>query len=139
MIGENFTFGDSTFENATYVFSQSDGSIENQTQIGILANLSETIMSVVYDQDPTYFGTFGSFFVSNYWRELRSTYIDIPWSLALKVQEFFHTYTNNYFGTKSWFDISIEVYSTHGYTLGSQWVTWRNEGFSTVFDFISVS
>lgn len=139
MIGENFTFGDSSFENAIYYFSRSDGVPENQAQISALANLSETIMSVVYDQDPTYMGTFGSFFVSNYWRELRSAaYNAIPWNLALKVQNYFHTYTNNYFGTESWFDISIAVYSTHDYTLGSQWVTWRNEGFTTVFEFLSV-
>lgn len=140
MIGENFTFGDSSFENATNYFWQSDGIPQNQAQVAVLTNLSEAIMSVVYDQDPTYFGTFGSFFVSNYWRELRSaTYSYIPWSLALKVQNFFHTYTNNYFGTKSWFDISIEVYSTHAYTLGNQWVTWRDKGFSTIFEFLSVT
>lgn len=139
MIGGNFTFGDSTFENASNHFWQSDGNSEDQTQIAALANLSETIMSVVYDQDPIYLGTFGSFFISNYWRELRSAaYSNIPWSLALKVQNFFHTYMNNYFGTQSWFDISIAVYSTHGYTLGSQWVTWRNKGFATVFEFLTV-
>lgn len=140
MIGTNFTFGDSSFENATSYFSQSNGDPENQAHVALLANLSESISSVVYDQEPKYLGTFGSFFIANYWRELRSDiYNAIPWSLALKVQNFFHTYTNNYFGTNSWFDISIEVYSTHGYTLGSQWVTWRNEGFSTVFEFLSVS
>lgn len=137
MIGTNFTFGDSTFENATYYFSQSNGLPANQAQIGELASLSEEIMDVVYD--PTYFGTFGSFFVSRYWSQLRElAYKSIPWSLCLQVQNFYHTYINNYFGTESWYDISIEVYSTHGETTGSQWVTWRNEGFSTVFEFLSV-
>ncbi|XP_037045061.1 protein anon-37Cs-like [Bradysia coprophila] len=136
MIGTNFTFGDSTFENATYYFSQSNGVPENQNQINQLALLSEEIMDVVYD--PNYFGTFGSFFVNRYWAQLRATaYNSIPWRLCLQVQNFFHTYINNYFGTESWFDISIEVYSTHNDTTGSQWVTWRNEGFSTVFEFLS--
>ncbi|KAJ6642458.1 Polyamine oxidase 1 [Pseudolycoriella hygida] len=138
MIGANFSFGDSSFENTTYHFWQSDGTSENQAQIGQLVELSQGIMSAVYSQEPSYLGTFGSFFVANYWRELRSTiYNAIPWSLALKVQNFFHVSTNNYFGTNSWFDISIEVYSTHGSTTGSQWVTWRNEGFHTVFEFLS--
>lgn len=140
MIGTNFTFGDSTWENGTDLFLQSNGAYANQTQISQLVNLSESITSVVYDQDPTYLGTFGSFFVSNYWEKLRSdAYNTIPWSLAMKVQHFFHTYTNNYFGTNSWFDISIPIYSAKGYMLGSQWVTWRNEGFQTVFEFLSVS
>lgn len=139
MIDGNFIFGDSSFENATDDFRRTDGVPENQSEIGQLAALAETIMSEVYDQDPTYLGTFGSFFVSRYWTELRSAaYNAIPWSLAFMVQNFFHTYTNNYFGTESWFDISIAVYSTHNYTLGSQWVTWRNEGFTTVFEFLSV-
>lgn len=140
LIDGDFTFGDSSFENATVYFWQSNGTSPNQVDVARLADLADTIMDEVYIQDPSYLGTFGSFFVSNYWRQLRTAvYNNIPWELALQVQSFFHTYTNNYFGTESWFDISIAVYSTHGYTLGSQWVTWRDKGFKTVFEYLSVS
>lgn len=140
MIDGNFDFGDSSFDDAVNYYHQSNGVAANQIQIAALVNLSETIISHVYDDTPPYLGTFGSFFTDNYLRALRTAaYHIIPWNLALQVQQFFHTYTNNYFGTNSWFDISIAVYATHGYTLGSQWVTWGDQGFATVFDFISVS
>ncbi|KAJ6641285.1 Spermine oxidase [Pseudolycoriella hygida] len=136
MVGAHFPFGDSAWENAADMFLLSDGTARNQTQIAQLAHLAEGIMAVVYD--PSYTGSFGSFFEYHYWNALNNEpYRAIPRSLATKVQHFYHTYTNNFFGSKSWFDISIEIYANAGYTLGSQWVTWRDSGFSTVFEFLS--
>lgn len=138
MIVGNFDFGDDSFENATLSFWQSNGGPTNQIQLDGLVNLSQTIRSNVYD--PNYYGTYGSYFISNYLRALRTTnYTVIPWNLAVQVQNFYHSRTNTYFGSKSWFDISIAVYATHGYTTGNQLVSWKDQGFVNVFDFISVS
>lgn len=139
MIDGNFDFGDSSFKNATEYFWQSNGTLVNQNETSVLSIMSHTLMTDVYLQDPIYLGTFGSYFTSNYLRKIRTAaYNAIPWDLALQVQQFFHTYMNNYFGTNSWFDISIAAYASQNDTTGSQWVTWRDQGFATVFDFISV-
>lgn len=138
MIDGNFDFGDDSFENATDSFWLSNGAAVNRIQLAGLVNLSRRIGSNVYD--PNYYGTYGSYFLSNYLSELGTPeYAIIPWNLAVQVQKFFHSRINTYYGSKSWFDISIAVYATEGSTSGNQYVTWKDQGFVNVFDFISVS
>lgn len=60
--------------------------------------------------------------------------------LASQVLKAFHNQMNGYYASESWYDIS--AYHTNLYSQeceGNQLLTWKTQGFKTVFDFITVN
>lgn len=140
MIAGRFTFGDSRFDKIDHYFHTSAGHPVNQNQCLSLLYLGYEILYEYYEQMAAFGGSIGQFFDMTYTNRLRDPeFAGISATLAAQIQEFHHVRMNNYEGSLSWFDLSARMWATGPYTLGSQWLTWRHEGFITMFDFIAVS
>jgi hypothetical protein len=55
------------------------------------------------------------------------------------IKEEIHKETNGYNGASSWFDISAKLNSLTEFADGDQYLTWKRQGFITLFDFVTVS
>ncbi|CRK91867.1 CLUMA_CG005488, isoform A [Clunio marinus] len=133
-----FDFGDTGFDFADYYFHQSDGVSLNQNHTTMLDNLANEVLWNSFDRMVHYGGSFGSFFERFYTKGLMNQkFINVPWALAHQMQDYHHNRVNTYFGTTSWFDISAQIMAAQGTKTGSNWLTWRQSGYKTVFDFIT--
>lgn len=54
------------------------------------------------------------------------------------MRHFAHTNVNSYFASENWYQISARLAALTEGTEGNQWLTWKDKGFVTVFDFLSV-
>lgn len=85
-------------------------------------------------------GSLGDFFGIRYNSHLTGPdFVGIPQALRDQMRDFHHKRINYYEAAQTWFSISAYLYGMAPYTLGNQWLTWRDEGFHVLFDFISVS
>lgn len=140
MINGHFDFGDTGFDDAYKYFHQSNGEAVIQSHCETLSSVAEEILYESFDEMSEFNHSIGDFFAMKYSRALRDRSMnEVSWSLARQIEDFFHSVTNNYFGSANWHDISSHLYGITKKTDGKQWLTWRKSGFATVFDFISVS
>lgn len=117
----------------------SDGQPANQNHSTELTNLSRHILAESFEQMAQFDGSVGDFYFTNYMRSLRrKEFGNIPMRSVTQMESFHHTRINNYFASLDWYDVSARLLGLKPHTKGSQWVTWRDQGFRTMFDFISV-
>lgn len=139
MIDGNFLFGDTGFHGAASYFHRSDGFPLNQEQCANLSSLTWQVMGNYQDM-ANFPGSYGDFFAIEYLRQLRMNpkFKNTPWGLALMMRHYAHTGVNSYFASENWYQISARLAALTDGTEGNQWLTWKDEGFVTVFDFLSV-
>jgi phytoene dehydrogenase-like protein len=140
LINEHFEFGDTGFDDAYKYFHQSNGQPVMQKHCELLSDLANEILYDSFEEMAEFDHSIGDFFAMKYSRALRERNMtEVPWSLSRQVEDFFHSVTNNYFGSENWYEMSAKLYGTTEMTEGKQWLTWREHGFATVFDYISVN
>jgi spermine oxidase len=140
MINGSFQFGDTGFESAGRYWHQSNGQLVDQSRCESLSNLCDEILNNSFEQMFASRDSIGRFFERKYLHALgtNKNFSDMPFSLANKIKNFYHWQTNNYFSSENWDEISTSLLAGLGYADGNQWLTWRDQGFVTVFDFITV-
>lgn len=139
MIDGNFLFGDTGFQGATSYFHQSNGFPLNQVHCANLSSLTRQVQGNYRDMKE-FEGSYGDFFAINYLRQLRANpeFKRMPWSLSIMMRHFAHAGVNSYFASENWYQISAKLAALTEGTEGNQWLTWKDKGFITVFDFLSV-
>lgn len=139
MINGSFAFGDTGFHGATSYFYQTNGFPLNQSLTLNLMMLTWQVMGNTKDM-AEFRGSYGDFFAIEYLRQLQTNpnFKSTPWSLAAMMRHFAHTNVNSYFASENWYQISARLAALTEGTEGNQWLTWKDKGFVTVFDFLSV-
>lgn len=141
MIDGNFNFGSSRFGDVDHKYYFTNGQPVERKHGSELERVSLDILERSFDEMAHFDGgSVGHFFEKTFLRRMREPkFINVTFTLANKMHDFQHTRINNYYASNSWYDVSARLLGTKPHTGGDQWVTWNDEGFSTVFDFISVS
>ena len=79
-------------------------------------------------------------FLNRYNEALKtSKYSDIKPDLAQLIINRIEKEKNSSFASESWFDISAKMSVLYTGCEGNQYLTWKNKGYITVFDYITVS
>lgn len=139
LVSKHFKFGSTGFDDTYELFLSSSGQIPNQKQCLRLRSLGETIMESSYDDMEKFNGSLGDFFTSKYRQALTGKkHADIPAELSNQMLDFLHKDTNAEFASPTWFDISARLNAQSDSASGKQDLTWKTQGFQTVFDFITV-
>lgn len=87
-----------------------------------------------------YKGSLGSYVVAKYQEALISPeYVDIDSETSVGVLEYFHKFENSIEGSDSWFDTSGNGYLQYWECDGHPLLNWKDKGYKTVIDFITVS
>lgn len=131
-----FNFGDTGFDRAGRLHHQSDGGPVNQAIVDRVFAAADSILEdvdrLVMDRGPL-----GEHFHREFTTRLqRPDMADVPSSLAMSVEHFEDQTVCNYFATHTWNRVEAQHYATWDVTEGSQWLTWRDRGFQTVFNII---
>jgi spermine oxidase len=131
-----FNFGDTGFESATYLHSQSNGAALNQAMVNRVFSAANEIMED-YSRMMLDRGSLGEYFHREFMARLqRPDMADVPLDLAMSVEEFIHETQCSYYATHDWNRIEARHHATWDVTEGNQWLTWRDRGFQTVFNII---
>lgn len=137
---KGFQFGDTGFDDTDEDFLLSNGVRANQKQCLKLGSLSDLILERSYPEMENFNGSLGDFFTTKYRQGLRGAKLSaIPAALANQMLDYCHKETNSLFASPTWFDISARLNALSDSANGSQYLTWRTQGFQTAFDFITVS
>lgn len=134
MVHDHFKFGRSDFYEKEYdfIFSNAQVCDEACTSLGnLLGNITKNVKGTS--------GSIGELIVNQYQDALKSDeYKNVDNDVAMKMLEFCSKETSAYYSSDSWFDISA-VYDIYGQECeGYQLHSWKDVGFKTVFDFITV-
>lgn len=131
-----FQFGDTGFDFANYFFHQSNGVPMNQT---LVLFVMQTALSILNDI-PTmrmHLGDIGDYFHRAFWQRLqRPVFREISSNIIMAVEDFIQQTICNHIGTHNWNRIQTRQYIEAPEPEGSQWITWRDRGFHTIFDII---
>lgn len=140
LVQKHFKFGDTGFDDTDVIFLMSNGTRANKKQCLKLINLSDMIMEHSYTEMEMYNGSLGDFFTTKYQKGLQNAkFSSIPPELANQMLEFNHKETNSFFASPTWFDISARQNALSDSASGNQYLTWKTQGFKTIFDYITVS
>jgi spermine oxidase len=135
-----FDFGDLFVGDIEREFLLMNGKLPNENQCERISQIYEKIMDQSSLRMQQFNGSIGEFFTSEYQKVLSSeNNLDLSANLTGQLLDYFQRETNLDHGSPSWFDISAGHSARSEKPLGKQAMTWKTEGFKTVFDFISVS
>lgn len=138
LINGGFDFGDTGIDLTPSIFQNSDGTPADQKQCARLNKLSEEIL-VDYKGQSRFKGSLGDFFTQEYRKDLKAAkYNDISLDLSNQILDFYEKEINIWNGSHTWFDISAWGNTISGVNDGNQYLTWRDKGYITVFDFLTV-
>lgn len=85
-------------------------------------------------------GSLGDYILREYQKALKtSEYSDIDSDTAHQVLEYFHKFENSIESSDSWFDTSASGYLDYWECEGHPLLNWKDKGYTTVFDFLTVS
>lgn len=119
-------------------FFYSNGSLVNQEDSFKLLELSSSIVEE-FDEMRAFNGSFGEFFNEKYSKALNlPDYSEVDMQLAELIKENMQTQQNAHFASKSWFDVSSKLYADLQNAAGDQSLSWKDKGFITVVDYITV-
>lgn len=142
MIDGKFSFGSSTkFEELDLSYLSSSGNLADIStkDLNVLLNLLEKITSA-YKTMRFYDGSFGDFVITEYRKKMNEPkYATISEETKQQALDFAEKATLATEAAPSWLDVSAKLTASGGEAEGDQYLTWRTEGFRTVFDFITVS
>jgi spermine oxidase len=139
LVNRYFSFGDTGFDNTDEIYYLSTGKPAVQKQCLKLAALGEKIMEESFVEMEKFNGSLGEFFTVKYRQGINTTkYNTTTTELANQMLDYSHKATVADFASPTWFDISSKLNAQSGSTTGNQYLTWKTQGFKTVFDFITV-
>lgn len=138
MVHEHFDFGSLKVFEKPLVYSLSDGqSPDQETCSKLVKLLSETFENAL--EKMTRNESVGTFVSREYQKALEtSEYADIDKVLSDQMLGVYHKQINSFYASKSWFDISIYYNMFAQECEGNSLLSWKDQGYKTVFDFITV-
>jgi spermine oxidase len=100
-------------------------------------------LSILHDSEKdleNYKGSLGSYVVAKYQEALRTPeYADIDSVISAGTLDYFHKFENSIEASDSWFDTSGNGYLQYYECDGHPLLNWKDKGYKTVIDFITVS
>lgn len=138
--GKYFDFGDLYVGDIEREFILMNGKSPNKDHCERISEFYEEIMDKSSSAMKKFNGSLGEFFAADYKKILsKEENLDVSAELSGQLLDYFQRETNLDHGSSSWFDVSAGWTARSEAPLGKQAMTWKTEGFKTVFDFISVS
>lgn len=131
-----FKFGDTGVCSTFPTFLHSEGIPANQSQVVALTKLAEKILSS-YSEQSQFSGSLGEFFITRFIAGLKAFEFDE--GLSQQILDYYEKEINVWNGSSTWFDVSARGNSISKANDGNQFMTWRDMGYRTVFDFLTVS
>lgn len=129
---------DLSYPNVNFV--SSEGKQLDDSKCGRCMALCLAILHDCEENLENYKGSLGSYVVAKYQEALISPeYVDIDSETSVGVLEYFHKFENSIEGSDSWFDTSGNGYLQYWECDGHPLLNWKDKGYKTVIDFITVS
>ena len=140
MAAEHFGFGDTELNEENLINYLSNGEPADKEMCDKLLGLATSITDEFAEEMLNFDGSLGSFFSMKYNKALEAPeYSDIKPETAQQMLELFEKGQNTYYASESWFDISARLSVLYPACEGNPYYTWRDKGYVTVFDYITVS
>lgn len=144
LVSPHYKFGSSKFEERDSIFRTSSKSESEsdtfQEEAGELFELASDIIFDSYDKLAKFNGSLGDFVIANYKNAIEdSKYSKISDELVNLMLEFSQKFVNTFWASPSWFEISPKLDARATETGGDQDLTWKTDGYKTVFEFLNVS
>lgn len=138
-IKDHFNFGSSQFEEIGQTFLLSNGKNPDQEQCTRLYDLSHEILEQSEQKMRKFDGSLGDFVVEEYSKALKSPqYSDINPELIKMMIQNIHREALSFYASQTWFEVSAKLNHEYEIAGGDHYITWRNKGFATVFDILTV-
>jgi len=139
LVSPHFSFGSTPIDLHFPIFLLSNGTTPQQTDFQIIYSLGNRVMNEVYDIRLTR-QSVGDLFLRHFDEALADPlYRHIDNETKDFIKEQIYKETNGYYGTSTWFDLSARLNYFVEFADGDQYLTWKRQGFITLFDFITVS
>lgn len=132
-----FDFGDTGVQYTHPLFLSFGAKPLNQDDCMSLLEKSEEILEN-YEGMKKFSGTLGDFFTQRFWNKVQFNQYT-PRDLPAQMIDLMEKEVNVWNGTTSWFDISAKLHASFDVNTGNQYLTWRDKGYSTIFDYLTVS
>lgn len=140
MCHSHFNFGSTGFKSEMPVALISNGEIVDKEKYLKLHELREMLMNEIDDIKNYSDKSLGEYFEAKYFEALKdSKYDDIDEKLRKMFISYWHRETNTWFPSFNWFDVSAKLYPLGESCEGNQYMTWKEHGYQTLFDYITVS
>jgi monoamine oxidase len=138
MLRNKFSFGQTGFDDNYMTYLLSNGSSLEQNDYRKLYELSTKIIEAS-DEEDEFEGSLGDYFLKQFNEKLKEAkYKGIDVKIVNHVIELMEREMNAFYASKSWFEISMKIYSEYDDADGFQYHTWRDKGYKTLFDYITV-
>lgn len=140
MVHNYVSLGSTPFDRIDGVYLLSNGATPNHADCIKLQRLLDNIITKSWSEMNTFSGSFGDFFIDKYHRQLETaTYSTIDESLTKMFEFDAFKQVAGFYGCSTWLDLSGKLNGQYSNPEGDQDVTWKDKGFATVFDYITVS
>lgn len=140
MCHSHFNFGSTGFKSEMPIALISNGEIVDKEKYLKLYELRKKLMDEIDDIKCYGDKSLGEYFEDKYFEALKnSDYDDIDEKLRKMFVSYWQRETNTWFPSKNWYDISAKLYPLADTCEGNQYMNWRQHGYQTLFDFITVS
>lgn len=140
MTKDHADFGYSPFHEIDETFLLSNGAEIDQSKCVRLSALSYEILENSHKEMRKFNSSLGDFFIEKFTRVLQTPeYEDIDEKLAQMMMDNIHRETNAFYASQSWEDISARLNTDYDIAAGNQYITWKDKGYITAVDYITVS
>lgn len=137
LVHDHFEFGSLNSESQPFDYITSEGQKASQEQCTNLDILLEKLLEQSVSEGRN--ESIGAIIEREYEKSVNLLPEDEK-TVARQMLASFRNQMNGYFASESWFDVSAfysKIYSQE--CEGDELLTWKTQGFKTVFDFITVS
>lgn len=138
MCNTHFDFGTTEgFKPENMIALKSNGETVDEEKFFKLLELLDKLMDET--EDIKSYESVGKYFEEKYFDALKNPeFDDIDESLRKMFLSYWHRYINAFFSSNNWYDVSGKFYHLTKICDGDQFLTWKRQGYKTVFDFITV-
>lgn len=138
MCHSSFNFGSTGFKTEMPIALISNGEIFDKDKYQKLHELRKRLMNDVDDMKN--YESVGEYFEKKYYDALRDEfYDDIDDDLREMYLSYWHRETNTWFPSYNWHDVSAKLYLLSEPCEGDQYLNWKEHGYKTLFDYLTVS
>ena len=136
----HIALGDTNWTNETTAFLTSDKESVDKKLFDKLNDLAEEIESLREEMFASS-ETYGEFFTRKYYENLEKdpSLANVDEKLIKQMLYLHHTYFNALFASTDWNEVPVKSFAAVESSEGNQFITWKNRGFSTIFDFLKVN
>lgn len=140
MVGCEGVLSETDVDIRRTTFVRSDGVSLDEECCARLYNLCKLILQDPAEELASYQGSVGDFLVQKYSDAIMKPEFDqVDSELSAQVLEFFLKTECSYSAADSMFDVSGYGFSKFKECSGPPRLNWKDQGFKTVFDFVTVS